>query len=248
MPVPGSPYIVTDAELLNVTSVGYSITLTDDKSPAEFLKAYFPGLQLFQFLKEIDDLLSPLVTTRIYKEIGFFDEDPVTLLIQYYSEDHDDIVTGLALSRAFIKNGDEFVAEHDFFRIPTVGRKKGIGKKMLFYCLQQYLLMGIDKIKVYAALENGGYVWAKAFFAATDQAEVKVILDKATSALKAEEFWPVKRIYDNYYSKNPGGKNFPMVKWSDLPGMEAVLSKSHWHGEIDLNNTELLTKFKNYVS
>jgi predicted acetyltransferase len=248
MPAAIKPHIVTNDELLKIAKLGYKSFSTGEKSPEEFIKTYYSGLQLFQFLKEIDDLLKPLATEPVFKEIGFFDGDLVMLLIQYYSRDHDNIITGLSLSRAFIREKDVLIAEHDFFRIPRSARKKGIGKKMLALGLQQYLLMGVDKIKVHAALENGGYVWAKAFFTATDPKEVKAILDRAGIGLKPKDFLPVKIIYDNYYKKSPGGKNFPMVKWSDLPGMDGILSKSHWHGEIDLNNLELLAKFKNYVS
>jgi len=35
---------------------------------------------------------------------------------------------------------------------------------------------------------------------------------------------------------------------SELGGMDAVLTGSRWHGEIDLNNPFILTKFRNYVA
>lgn len=242
-----NPHIITDEEINQVEGLGFEIT-SGTKSLKDFLNDSFPGLQLFRFLKEIDDLLSPLTSKPIQREVGYFETKPETIIIQYYAEDHNDEVNGLALSRTLIKYNDELIAEHDFFVLPLSARKQGIGKKVLNYGLQQYLRLGVDKIRVYAALEDGGYVWAKASFTATEQSEVKIILDKAATELKPEQYKFVKRIYDNYYDKNPGGKAFPIVKWSALPGMESVLRKSKWSGEIDLNNTELLTKFKNYVA
>jgi hypothetical protein len=150
--------------------------------------------------------------------------------------------------KAFIRYPDELVADHDFFRIPLAKRHQGIGKQMLNISLQQYLRLGVDKIRLTAGLANGGYVWAKAFFAATVPAEVKTILDLAEKKLPPLQFKFVKRIYDNYYNNYPGGKDFPMVKWSNLPGMDVILSEREWHGKLDLNNPDVLTKFKYYVA
>jgi len=107
--------------------------------------------------------------------------------------------------------------------------------------------MGVDKIKVEAALDDGGYVWAKTLFAASVPEEVTAILTKASSEMHPAQFKFVKRIYDNYYGKHPDGRAFPMNKWAELPGMEQILRGSYWHGEIDLNNNELLAKFIDYV-
>lgn len=240
-------HIITKKEITQVRMLGFEIT-SGTKSPEDFLNEYFRGLELLRFLQNIDQLLSPLVNTSIIKEFAYFESKPQMIMIQYYSEDHENEDIGVALSRTFIKNENELILEHDFFRLPLKSRKSGIGKQILSYSLQQCLLMHVDKIKVRAALENGGYVWAKAFFAATESIEVKKILDRAKRELKPGLFKAVKRIYDNYYLKNPNGRDFPMVKWSELPGMDVILSKSNWHGEIDLNNLELLTKFKNYVA
>ncbi|WP_345213692.1 hypothetical protein [Mucilaginibacter gynuensis] len=127
-------------------------------------------------------------------------------------------------------------------------RKKGISKILLNLNLQQYEVMGVSKIKLEAALSNGGLVWAKAFFVATEPEDVKIILVKAENELSAEQFKFVKRVYDNYYNQNPGGKAFPMSKWSQLAGMDQILQGSRWYGELDLSNSDILTKFKNYVA
>jgi hypothetical protein len=66
-------------------------------------------------------------------------------------------------------------------------------------------------------------------------------------SLRGDVFKKVKEIYDNYYKNEPHGKAFPINKWSHIPEMEKVLRKSHWHGEIDLNNQELLTYYLNVI-
>lgn len=243
----GNPHIVTAEDIAEVEAIGFNIT--SDKTPLkDFLLTYFPGFDLREYLKEIDELLTPLTQAKIEKELAYFEEPPPMIIVQFYSEDEGNDQTGLALSRTFIKRDDEFIAEHDFFRIPVTAREQGIGKKMLNLSLQQYLRLGVDKIVLEAALADGGYVWAKAFFNATIPTEVKTILDEAEKSLSPAQFKFVKRVYDNYYYKYPNGKAFPMVKWSRLEGMETILRKSRWHGEIDLNNSELLAKFKYYVA
>lgn len=247
--MPGPRHIVDDAEWQSCKVLGYVIYAPGvTMSLIDFLKAHFMGLELFRFLKEIDDRLKPMSKKKLTKVISYNETEPFEFVIQYYSEDSDDPNNGLALSRTLVKDTAGKVAIHDFFRIPKAFRKGGHGRAILSYGLQQYLNIGVDLIRVHAALADGGFVWARAHFVAIDKKEVALILASAKLSLKAEVFKKVKAIYDNYYSVEPLGKAFPINKWSHIPEMEPVLRNSHWHGEIDLNNPELLTKFNNYVT
>jgi hypothetical protein len=245
----GTRHIVDDAEWQCCKVLGYVIYAPGIKlTLIDMLKAHFPGLELLKFLKEIDDMLKPMSTKKLTKVVSYNETDPFELMIQYYSDDSGDPNTGLALSRTLVKDATGKVAIHDFFRIPLAFRKGGHGRAILDYGLQQYLNIGVDVIKVHAALADGGFVWARAHFTAVDKKEVALILASAKLSLQGDVFKKVKEIYDNYYTNEPQGKAFPINKWSHIPEMETVLRKSHWHGEIDLNNQELLTKFKNYVT
>jgi len=240
-------HTVTDQEIADVEALGFQIT-TGNISCAEFLNEQFPGFQLAEYLKAMDTLLSPLTPAEIEKELSYHESPPPMLIIQYFSKDHADDEKGLAFSQALLCQGNERIAELDFLRIPLNFRRQGVSKKLLNLNLQQYERMGVDKIRLEAALSNGGLVWAKAFFAAIDPKEVKAILDKAEKELTLNQFKFVKRVYDNYYKKFPDGNAFPIIKWSQLSGMDQILKGSRWHGELDLNNSEMLTKFKNYVA
>lgn len=240
-------HIIYDDEIAEVEALGF--TITSGKIPAaEFLNQHFAGLRLKDYLKGINDLLGPLTAVTTVKEFAYFESPPQMVVIQYYSEDEENDQTGLAFSQAIIKRDDEMVAELDFLRIPATFRNQGIAKRLLNLCLQQYSILGVDKIRLLAALTNGGLVWAKAFFVAIHPEEVKLILESAEKRLTAGQFMFVKRIYDNYYNQYPFGKAFPMVKWSQLSAMAEILNGSHWHGELDLNNSQILAKFKNYVA
>jgi|GEM_PF-956183 len=240
---------VTEAEWKLCEKLGFVIDSHSSKvSIVDFINSNFSGLELLVFLTNIDELLKPMTAKQVYKVVSFSDKEPHEFIVQYFSEDHDDDLNGLALSRTLVKGKTSKQAIHDFFRIPFGSRNQGHGKTILGYCLQQYLNMGVDIIKVHASLADGGYVWAKAHFTATNKSEVSLILAKAKLSLTDIQFQDVKAVYNNYYSQNPDGKAFPINKWSNMDGMDKILRQSDWHGEVDLNNQELLTKFKNYVT
>lgn len=240
-------HIITEEELSIIESLGFEITGNSTQA-AKFLNEHFAGFRIGEYLNALDDLLSPLTLVSIRGEFSFHEGPPPMLIIQYYSENNEDDQIGLAFSQAFTRYGNEIIAELDYLRIPVTARKKGVSKMLLNLNLQQYKAMGVSKIKLEAALSNGGLVWAKAFFVATEPEEVKAILTKAENGLPASQFKFVKRVYDNYYNEDPKGKAFPIVKWSQLAGMDQILQGSYWHGELDLNNSDILTKFKNYVA
>lgn len=112
---------------------------------------------------------------------------------------------------------------------------------------QQYLNLGIAKCYIYAC-RDGGLVWGRMHFAAVYQSEMKVILEIAKPKLTEKQFNAVERIYNNYYTKNPRGQEFPINKWAELPFMEKILRNSIWHGVLDLQNRQQLANFISYVS
>lgn len=239
--------IVTEEEIKKLKIMGYSIT-SGTVSFTDFLKINFPGFQIVEFLLSLENVLRPLTNKPVFRELAYYEVDPPMLIIQFYSEDYDDESYGLAISRNFVRKDNQIIAEHNFLKLPIKFRNIGIGKSILSVSLKQYLIFGVDKIKLYAALDDGGLVWAKAFFTALIKEEVTKILDEARKRIKPAKFKFVKRIYDNYYNHEPNGKAFPIVKWTKIEGMDAILRGSSWHGEIDLNNSELLAKFRYYVT
>jgi hypothetical protein len=240
-------HIVTALEIRETVVLGFRYKIRKGE-PETFINQYFPNFDLLEFLSQIDKLLGPFCKKPIAKVIGLNNHKQPEISIQYYSANYDDPSNGLVLSRSFIKYKDELIVVHDYFVLPDSVRGQGIGKKVLDHCLKQYLQMGVEKIKVHAALQDGGLVWAKALFKACIKDEIDVILQEAKSRMVQEQFNIVKRIYDHYYDKYPEGIAFPIVEWSGLPFMQDILRGSSWHGEIDLANSEDLLNFKMYVT
>jgi hypothetical protein len=239
-------HTVSRSEISLIRIMGFGI---DSKvvQPEDFINNYFTNFDLLQLVKEINLSFSIISTASVMKNIQLNDGTSPEIIIEYYSDNYGSPDTGLAFSRTFTFKNGEINVTHDFFRLPGNFRRMGISRKILKASFQQYLNMGLSKILVYAALQDGGFVWAKHFFLATDKDEVDIILDKARLQLTPEQFYGVKRIYDNYYSKNPSGTEFPIHRWTEIESMEKVLKGSRWHGAVDLKNQQQFSNFSNYV-
>jgi len=246
MTIKPQTHSLNSIEVTEIKSLGFlfqGISAFQD----EFINTHFANCDLLLFLNQIDDILSPVCNSSINKYIYLNNSPLPELLIQYFTNNYEDENNGLALSRIFFWQDGELVVKHDYFRLPASSRNKGIAKKIFQASLQQYINMGVRKILVHAALNDGGYVWARNYFSAINQDETRQILDDAKSKLTPVHFWAVERIYNNYYEKNPSGIAFPIVKWAELPFMKDILRGSNWHGVIDLQDREQFTNFILYV-
>ena len=246
MEVRAYSHIITPVEIAAIRLLGFQVTGTAEQQH-ELINKYFPNFDLFRLIRTIDEVLTPLCSGNIAKEVVVGDSESPWIGIRYCSDDFWDPVRGLGLIRTFILENGEIMVEHAFFRIPLEYRKRGVARAIFTALLQQYINVGVSKIRVHATLADGGYVWGKHFFTADNQVEVDVILAAAELALDAQQFKAVKRIYDNYYAKSIDGKAFPIYKWAYLPFMEEVLRGSEWQGTMDLKNPEQFSNFMKYV-
>lgn len=238
-------HFLTSAEIAEIESLGFQF-LGISAFQENFINENFPNCNLFLLLKQINNIFSPLCNVPVTKLIYLNNSTP-EIKIQFFTDDYEDEIHGLAFSRIFCWKGEDLVVKHDYFRLPQSNRGKGIAKLIFRVCIQQYVNMNINKILVQACLKDGGYTWARNFFTANNQDEMKQILDNAQSKLTTFQFQAIEKIYRNYYSKNPAGIAFPIVKWAELPFMKEILRGSSWHGMIDLDNHEQFTNFISYV-
>lgn len=239
-------HLLTPAEITGIKSLGFQFHGISDLQE-DFINSNFPNCNLLLLLKQINDIFSPLTHTAVNKFIHLNNSTPPEIEIQYYTDNYYDENDGLAFSRTFFRQNQDLVVKHEYFRLPEPARGKGIAKQIFRVCLQQYVNMEVKKIFVHAALTDGGYTWARNYFNAINQSEMKQILNDAQNKLTPFQFQAVERIYTNYYSKNPDGMAFPIVKWAELPFMKEIMRGSNWHGAMDLQNKEQFTNFISYV-
>lgn len=242
MTIKAQTQTLTSIEVTKLKSLGF-LFQGIDAFQEEFINTHFTNCNLLLFLNQIDAILSPLCNSSINKIVHLHNLTLPELSIQYFSDNYDDENNGLALSRIFFWQKEGLMVRHDYFRLPASSRNKGIAKKIFQASLQQYINMNVKKILVHADLDDGGYLWARNYFAAINRNEIKQILGDAQNKLTPVQFWAVERIYANYYQKNPAGTAFPIVKWAELPFMKDILRGSNWHGVIDLQDREQFTNF-----
>ncbi len=241
MSVTPQKHEVTASEIADAKKIGFEIENNTTETPEQFINRAFPHFNLFLFLKAIDTLLLPHCP-KPPDRLLILNDSPPRLEIDYSTEGFE-----LALRRTFYYDAGDIHVSHDLLILPVPAQNNKIGKQVNRLCLQQYVNMGARKILVHAALDIGGYAWAKSHFTALHRKEMDVILDNANLQLTDIQFKAVKRIYDNYYTQHPTGTAFPIVKWAELPFMKNVLIGSNWQGSVDLQDKEQFSNFIDHV-
>lgn len=231
-----------------IANLHYVLIPDDEAALIAVLNDHFPGLRLDELLDGYESLLSPFSTLPEDKQIRFFGQPAPWLRVQYYSSNFPDEDKGLVLARIFRYENEKLIVEHEYFVLPETARGQNIGKKLLAMSLVQYERMGVKEIRVFAGLSDGGLVWAKVGFKATDKAEIDRMLKLAESNLPKEQYEDVRAIYDLYYTTEPEGTAFPVKDWALLGFMDDILKQIDWHGRIDLTNENELSNFKKYVN
>jgi len=213
------------------------------------INRHFGGLKILTLVKDLDRLLLPHVSATATKEINVI-ERPPEMKILFYALDTADSGKNLYVSRIFRYDNAKLVVDHEYLVLPESARGHGLGRKILAAFLEQYQHMGVKEIRVWAGLEDGGAVWAKAGFKALYRAEMQNILDEASVLMAGTAELALAMAHFNaYYGAEPDGNAFPIEDWVNIPGMEPVLKlqTTNWHGWIDLTNTDDLRNFIKYA-
>ena len=245
MKIAATNYKFTKGDANDIKALGYDIKTNGKTTIEKIMPSKFPNFNLLSLLRSVETSFSQTTTNKIHRILEFDDAASV-LRIQYYNE-HRDEEDALVFVREFSVVNKSIQVKHDYCIIPKPYRGQGLIKPVFKESLQQYVNMNAKKIAVHAGLSSGGYAWAKHGFVAINKREVDQILKLAKTKIDKTEFAAIKKIYDIYYAKNPGGKAFPMDLWAAFSFMKKVLMGSDWHGELDLKNQDQFRNFKEYV-
>src|SRR4051812_39090771 len=113
--------MLTETEIEDVKKLGYTI----DMPPAlavQQLNGHFPGIELYDLLKQVDALLDAHADKPIYKRL-VIDVTPEPFFeIIYRSVNHSDAKKGLMLIRAFYYADGGLIAKHTYFSLPEDAR------------------------------------------------------------------------------------------------------------------------------
>lgn len=236
-------FTITDTT--KVINLGYRIDKTSSLSFEDFMSAEFPDFNLAKLLEEVETVFTPTTTLDIERTIYYQDTPPkLRILLENKRTGLND---ALIFDREFFKSAKGIEINHSWCVVPEDHQGKGLIKSIFQASLQEYVNMHAQKIHVHAGLTIGGHSWARHGFVAINPDEVQTILDDAQAKLDPAEFTVAKRIFDKYYTENPGGKAFPMIFWAKLDFMKDILKGSDWWREVDLTNSEQFSNFRNYV-
>lgn len=239
-------YTFTDADQLRIEALGYHIEGIPPTERLEgFMLTMFPNFDLAGLLELVDRLFASTTSLPVRRHVHY--NAPKKILHFLFENNTDVLDETVDFDRVVFWSDGEIIIEHRYCLVPLSYQGKGLIKPIFQESLQQYVNMGVRKIKVHAGFAGGGYTWARHGFVAIDQKEVETILEEAYKTLTVNEMIPVERIYEKYYDDHPTGTDFPMVLWARLPGMKEVLRGSDWRGELDLRNHEQFSNFSNYV-
>ena len=123
--------------------------------------------------------------------------------------------------------------EHDLFRLEPEAQGTGLGTAYLKNSVEVYKAAGLSKITTEAALQNGGYTWARLGFV-PDEVSWGYVKDNI------EEQLPDLSPGDRAQIEPLLGSRDPHTIWkiADHPQGKMLLSGSAWKGSFDLYDPE----------
>jgi hypothetical protein len=239
-------YTFTIVDRLRIERLKYRIESNPQLETLEaFMSRLFPNFDLAGLLEIAELVLAPTTLLPIDRVLEYDSVNQTLHFELWNSAAIEEEMVGF--ERLFFWEKGQLYVKHLYCLLPQPYQGKGLIKSIFQASLQQYVNTGVRKILVYAGLGGGGYTWAQYGFVAIDKTEVEVILRDARNRLLANEIPPVERIFSKYYQDHAQGTDFPMIAWSRLSGMKAILRGSDWHGELDLHNPEQFRNFSDYV-
>lgn len=149
---------------------------------------------------------------------------------------------------------DRKTAESDYFRLTRTATKHGIGKQVLAGNIETYKKLGIEKVKVHANIDVGGYAWAKYGYVPTSDSWASLrsqilrqLGDRSSRVTSTSTYTP-----ESWEELSDDQQNDIMQRWMADSRSEFLDSEiNNWreNGEdLHIAKQELVSDFDNYPS
>lgn len=166
------------------------------------------------------------------------DFGPTTRLI---AESYVDNTLMAEMSRTFIWAGRgkrrQLQVKHGMFWVHERLRGQGAARRMMRAALPLYDRLGVARIEVHAALENGGYTWARLGFRAADP---KAVREFAAQLIEARDFSEAQQVYLRTVLREAKDETLlyelATARFHGEKLGERLLAKSDWYGYMDLTD------------
>ena len=149
----------------------------------------------------------------------------------------------IELKRNFAPDGNGGVlVAHSIFDIPEELQGKGISKKIMRACFEEYEHMGVTRVNVCANLTVGGLTWAKYGFYG-DHAQIKELIERRFHGgmITADERADALAVIGQY------GEEIPMQKLGYKTYGERLLKGEMWDGHINLTDEVQMNYLHEYL-
>jgi len=148
------------------------------------------------------------------------------------------------IRRAFtLDSNNERQVAHSLFTISDDLQGKDLSKKVFKSLYKQYKTAKVQKIKVHANIDVGGYAWAKYGFSQT----MEEAQDFISSRFKGLQKTKALDIFTTYKRSNSGKTHFPMNLLAEHPDLKKSLLGSDWYGELLLKDPLQRNYFEKYM-
>jgi len=235
-----------------------------DSTGIAMVKPKYSNFNLVEFTREFKAAFeSSGLGTFDPRELKFRWSSDHQLELKYHSGN-------LTMTRNFSYGTDSvFQVYHAYFKVEPGVRNRGAMKAIFKTLYKQYKNIGIERLKVSANIDVGGYTWAKTGFRAeqyearnhTDRMSYlvghtrnigidKITRQPMTYTITQSDADEAKRRFDSFYRVNDGSTKFPMrllASISDGKAGKALLLHESWAGSIDLRKPDQRTDFENYI-
>lgn len=155
--------------------------------------------------------------------------------------------------------GEEPSVHHQLLELDPELQGQGVAKELLANSIELYEQAGINRVTLMAALEVGGYAWAKYGFSPLPGRNTRELFSAVRERLAAIDGLadPVRAVVNRLLESDD-----PKAIWaiSDLEGIKvtqqgrsvalgkALLLGTHWQGELRLDDPQARARFDQYIS
>ena len=174
-------YTFSDVDRWRIESLGYHIEgIPPEEQLETFMPALFPNFDLAGVLGLVDRLFAPTTSLPVRRHIHY--NVPKKILHFIFENTTDVLDDTVAFDRVVFWLDGEIIIEHRYCIVSLPYQGKGLIKPIFQESLQQYVNLGVRKVRVHAGFAGGGYTWARHGFVAINH-PVK---------WKAFSLWPIK--------------------------------------------------------
>lgn len=240
--------------LSQIQQLGIAIFSEGPDSTISDLNFYFPEADFHSLACQLTEAIKP---------IGYSWESQ--WLVMAYTTDFSIIEMNyegrgahgpLLLLHSLSNDASGTTANLNSIEVPIPIRRQNISRILYGTFFNHYASLGVKRMALHAGLTAGGYVWARAGFAAVNKSEVEEVLRHAQEILDTVEGCVItleyleimQLLFELHYDTSPD-QPFPIHEWAiDRNLGREILVETQWDGVLDLDNVSQVAIFNTYLT